>query len=250
MKKTLLLLALLSVTALSSFAQSITYPYVEHSDDRSSKIAKIETGKKYTIVSFEQVSSGEGAWVQLNKEIFIQTNLSNKHYNYVKSENIAIVPEKHHFAKRGDTLLFKVYFERIPPETKRIDIIERAGYRTDGITFFNFYNVSLSQSTPKTLSVRLTPPLPQRSLDISKHATGGESAMMGAMNSMVPMFGTMTRSIIDAQIEYYKQPGKLAEIAKLNKQYFDSLVKEGFTEEQALKIITSNSLLPKSAGIK
>lgn len=78
----------------------------------------------------------------------------------------------------------------------------------------------------------------------------GDAGMAGMMNSFGPMMSNMAKSIMDAQLEYYKQPGKLEEIAKLNKQYFDALVKEGFTSDQALKIITSDSLLPKGNGVK
>ncbi|QKJ30079.1 hypothetical protein HQ865_10015 [Mucilaginibacter mali] len=78
----------------------------------------------------------------------------------------------------------------------------------------------------------------------------GEAGMMGMMNSFGPMVSNMAKSMMDAQLEYYKQPGKLEEIAKLNKQYFDALVKEGFTADQALKIVTSDSFLPKGNGVK
>jgi hypothetical protein len=66
---------------------------------------------------------------------------------------------------------------------------------------------------------------------------------------MGPMYASMAKSVLDAQLAYFKQPGKLAEIAKLNKEYFDALVKEGFTYDQALKIITSSSLISKSSSV-
>lgn len=78
----------------------------------------------------------------------------------------------------------------------------------------------------------------------------GDAGMAGMMNSFGPMMSNMAKSMMDAQLEYYKQPGKVEEIAKLNKQYFDALVKEGFTADQALKIITSDSFLPKSNVVK
>ncbi|SDX64397.1 hypothetical protein [Salimicrobium album] len=40
------------------------------------------------------------------------------------------------------------------------------------------------------------------------------------------------RNAVPMQLEIYK------EVAKLHKGYFDSLVEEGFTEEQALHIVT------------
>lgn len=73
--------------------------------------------------------------------------------------------------------------------------------------------------------------------------------MQNAMNSMGPMYASMAKSVLDAQLAYFKQPGKIAEIAKLNKDYFDALVKVGFNYEQALKIITANGLISKSSSV-
>src|ERR1700752_319238 len=126
MKKIIALSALLLMICLQSFAQNISNPQVESKDDMSSVITKIETDKQFTIVSFENTAYGDNSWIQLNKEIYIQTNENNEHYNYVKSENIAIVPAKHIFAKAGDKITFKVYFKKIPATAKSIDIIERA----------------------------------------------------------------------------------------------------------------------------
>jgi hypothetical protein len=78
----------------------------------------------------------------------------------------------------------------------------------------------------------------------------GPNGMMGMMNSMGPMMGNMAKAMMDAQLEYYKQPGKLEEIAKLTKQYYNALLKEGFSEDQALKIVISDSFLPKGSGAK
>ena len=239
MKKILTLSALLLITCLSSFAQTIANPKVETWDDWNSRITKIETDKQFTIVTIEYTANGNNAWVQLNKEIFIQTDVDNEHYSYVKSSNIPMVPAKHTFAREGDKLEFKVYFKKIPAAAKSIDIIERAGQRKAGISFFNFYNVSLTESYPAGTKTKITdvvlmppPPVPAE-----------QENMSNAMNSMGPMYATMVKSMMNAQYEYFKQPGKIAEAANLNKQYFDALVKEGFTNDQALKILTSNGLL-------
>lgn len=251
MKKILTLSTMLIMSYLSSLAQTIVNPQVESSDDYNSSITKVETDAKFTVVNFEYTASSDNSWAQLNKEIYIQTDQSNAHYNYVKSENIAMVPAKHTLAKAGEKLLFKVYFQKIPQATKSMDIIERAGRRTDGISFFNFYNVSLTQSVPEGTKVKVTdvvlmPPPP---VDRVEQALNGTNEMANAMSAMGPMYTSMAKSMLDAQFAYYKQPGKIAEIAKLNKEYFDALIKEGFTNDQALKIITSNSLIPKSASV-
>ena len=239
MKKILLIPFLLLMLSINSSAQSIENPSVENSDSPSSRIVKIETTPNFTIVSFEETAANNSSWVRLSKDIFVQTNVSDKHYHYIKSENIAIAPEKTTVKNAGDKLLFKVYFERIPRTTTTIDVIEKAGAQS----FFNFYNVSLTKSQKVlTTDVVLIPPPPLSTSNINFN-----NEMAGVMGSMGPMLTTMTTAMMDAQVKYYKQPGIITEIAKLNKQYFDALVNEGFTQDQALKIITTESLLPKAS---
>ncbi|PWK77085.1 hypothetical protein LX99_02895 [Mucilaginibacter oryzae] len=252
MKKTLTLITLLLVTACSSaFSQNIVNPQVDQTDADNSKIAKIETNAQFTIISFVYTANADDSWVQVNKEIFIQTDQSNEHYNYVKSENVAIAPAKHQFSKAGDTLLFKVYFRKIPATTKTIDIIERAGPKKDEISYLNFYNVELTKQKTYITDVKITgldggsPFLASGNGDQSVIKDG----MMGALNAMGPMYASMAKSLLDAQLAYFKQPGKLIEIAKLHKEYFDALVKQGFTYDQALKIITDSGLIPKASSL-
>lgn len=113
------------------------------------------------------------------------------------------------------------------------------------LLFLGFCATSFAQNKSKSKTVDSVSVMSKPSKD-----PFGEAGMMGLMNSMGPMMGNMARSMMDAQLDYYKQPGKLEEIAKLNKQYYDALVKEGFTYDQALKIITSDSFLPKGNGVK
>ncbi|MCC8426987.1 hypothetical protein [Mucilaginibacter sp. UR6-11] len=246
--KKILLSALISLAGLTSFAQTITNPLVGNSDDPYTTVSSVETNKQFTIVTLEYTAAGENAWAQLNKEIYLQTDLDNRHYNYIKSEDIPLAPAKHIFSKEGDKLTFRIYFEKIPATAKSINIIERAGGSNNGSTFFNFYNVSLEKSRGDVMTGRvivdsvMVPPVPNGGGRLSF----SDNNMAGMLGAMGPVFGNMARSIMDAQLDYYKQPGKITEVAKLTKQYFDALVKEGFSYEQAIKIITSDALLPKA----
>ncbi|MES2425966.1 MAG: hypothetical protein V4560_03295 [Bacteroidota bacterium] len=238
MKKILLLPVLLLILAITTYAQNIKNPSIENSDSPSCRIVKIESTPQFTIVSFEQTAQTDNSWARMAKEVFVQTNVSDKHYHYVKSENIAIAPEKTMIDKAGDKLLFKVYFERIPRTASTIDVIEKAG----ASSYFNFYNVSLTKSQGVVITdVVLSPP------PINNANVNMGNNMSSVFNSMGPMLTNMATAMMDAQLTYYKQPGKIDEIAQLNKQYFDALIKAGFNADQALKIITSESLLPKAA---
>lgn len=255
MKKTILTIITLFIIAAQTFAQSIVNPKVEQKDDQSTYIKSVETNSMYTIVSFESYAHQDNSWTQLNKEIFIQTDLGNAHYDYIKSENIVMVPDRHVFKNAGDKLEFKIYFKKIPAKATSIDIIEHAGLSKPGITYFNFYNVSLTEKAPVTQHVKVTdvvliPPPPMR-IDTATSVgfDGSPNGMQSAMSAMGPMYESMAKSLLNAQLAYFKQPGKLSEIAKLNKDYFDALVKVGFSYEQALKIITSGSLLTRSSSL-
>lgn len=236
MKKILLIPILLLMFTIKTSAQSIENPSVENSDNPNCRIVKIENTPNFTIVSFEQTAENDNAWARINKDIFVQTNVSDKHYHYIKSENIAIAPEKTTIRNAGDKLLFKVYFERIPRTARTIDVIEKGGARS----FYNFYNVSLTHSQKVITDFVSTPP-PSVTSNVNFN-----NEMAGVMGSVGPMLTTMTTAMMDAQLKYYKQSGIITEIAKLNKQYFDALVNQGFTQDQALKIITTESLLPKA----
>ncbi|UOE52733.1 hypothetical protein MTO98_16815 [Mucilaginibacter sp. SMC90] len=251
MKKPILTIITFFIIASQAFAQNIITPKVEQKDDQSTIIKKIETDNLYTVVTFIGHAYQDNAWIQLNKEIYLQTDLNNAHYDYVKSESIAMVPNKTILKKAGNKLEFKVYFKKIPAAAKSIDIIEHAGLSKSGISYFNFYNVSLIEQAPKITDVVLLPPPPIQRDTASTGLLYGNASneMQNAMSSMGPMYASMAKSVLDAQLGYFKQPGKLAEIAKLNKEYFDALVKEGFTYDQALKIITSGSLISKSSSV-
>jgi hypothetical protein len=260
MKKILILITLFITAVLPTIAQTINNPLVRNKDDGNTIIKRIETNNNYTILTFQTTAATDNSWVQLNKEIYLQTNLSNAHYNYVKSENIAMVPQKQILNNAGDKLIFRVYFKKIPAATKYINIIERGGSNSGDVSYFNFYNVSLTQSSSASAlnqytfstksiptvvdSVRVItrPPVPS---EIRMDSPADNNEMADAMNAMGPMMNTMSKAMMDAQLNYFKQPGKIAELAKLNKEYYDALKKAGFSNEDALKLVASSNLLFK-----
>ncbi|OOQ59444.1 hypothetical protein [Mucilaginibacter pedocola] len=253
MKKLLFLSFALTIISLGALAQIVNFPSVNTADSHVTVIKKVETGKQYTVVTFDHYATHDSSWVVLNKEIYLQTDAGNKHYNFIKAEGVAVAPEtRHTLTKAGDKVSFKVYFEKIPAGTKSIDIIEHAGKRDDGISFFNFYGVDLTHSNASAQEVKITEVVlapPPATIQIDGDSVPVDtSGLSGLMSSFGPMYASMVKSMMDAQLSFYKQPGKITELAKLNKQYYDALVKEGFTKEEALKIITTESLLPKAAA--
>ncbi len=235
MKKIFISLTILLVASLSVFSQSIINPQIDQNEDPNTKITSIETNSLFTIVHFETAMQGDSAWTQLNKEIYIQTNVDRRHYNFVKAEGIPISPAKHYLKTSKGKLPFTVFFEKIPAAAKSIDVIERAGMSYGGESFFNFYGVSLTQKEDPSF------------LKTTRVVNGNNvSNTVSFADDMTPMLMNIAKTVMNVQLDYYKQPGKLEEVAKLNKQYYDALTKVGFTADQAIKIITSEGLLPKA----
>jgi hypothetical protein len=120
------LLVLLTLSPCLSFCQSINSPYVGSSDDSTTTITKIEVNKLNTVVTFSHTSSAKGNWVQLNKSIYLQDANGEERYAYIKSEGIVLRPLKHEAATDNEKIEFKVFFEKLKPGTKAINVIERA----------------------------------------------------------------------------------------------------------------------------
>ncbi len=235
------------ICSTAALAQNITDPAVQQSDTYSTSIRKIETDKQYTVLTFEHTAQSDDDWFSLNKEIYLQTDIDNKHYNYVKAEGIKLNPDKSVLKKTGEKATFKVYFDKVPANATYIDVIERAG-RVNGISYFNYYNVSLEKTQPIVNDVVVSAP------PAVDGASDSDSAAVmpfgnGAFDTQIqPMFTKMIKSMLDAQLDFYEEPGKFKQIAKLMKKYYDALTAEGFSSDAAIKIITADSLLPKAGG--
>lgn len=232
------ILLLLLLWPAVSFCQSINTPLVGSSDDNSTTITKIEVTKTNTIITFTHIATNKGDWVQLNKSIYLQDANGEKRYAYMKSEGIPLRPLQHIAASDNEQLVFKVYFERLEPGTKEINVIERALSPQDralGTNYFNYYNVSL-EKTGTVLSRNVS------QIRLLRPDTAS-SPFNNAMGSFVPMINNMYSGILNAQIAFYSDPAKVTQLAKITKSYYDALMGAGFTADQALKIITSKQLV-------
>jgi len=240
MKPVSLLFLLLLLPAVA-FCQTINSPSVEYSDDPSTTIEKIEITPKYTAVYFKHTTTSKGSWLELNKSIYLQDADGEDRYNYLRSEGIKLRPLKDTATTDNQVFNFTVYFEKLKPGTKSINVIERATSimnRMSGTSFFNYYNVSLvdsGKSKKHITDVKLLPP---------------PSAFYSSKNtdfSMGAMVTSMYTAMLDSQIKFYSDKTKIDEMAKIDKSYYDALIKAGFNADQALKILTSRSLISSGA---
>jgi uncharacterized GH25 family protein len=56
------------------------------------------------------------------------------------------------------------------------------------------------------------------------------------MQMMTPLFGQMMKTIMEAQLEILSQPDTAEKLATYTRNYYDALVKKGFSKDEALKI--------------
>lgn len=60
--------------------------------------------------------------------------------------------------------------------------------------------------------------------------------MQATMGAMVAIMGPMTEAIIEAQLNEAAKPDTAARLAAFKRQLYQALIKQGFTEQQALQI--------------
>ncbi|EHQ25670.1 hypothetical protein [Mucilaginibacter paludis] len=257
MKTKLLLLCLMLPAA--AFCQSITSPMVASSDDHTTTITKVEVTGQNTVVSFKHICYKKGSWVQLNKSMYLQDANGEERYNYVRSEGMPLRPAKFTATADNQEVDFKVYFEKLKPGTKEINVIERArslAELSDGITYFNYYKVNLYKSKPETaieerVVVRdvtlMPPPRVDDAVTVDTAYSVGTNfssgIFKGDMTNLGPIMSGMYTSLLNAQLKIYSDPAITDQLARITKNYYDALIKAGFSMDAALKIITSKQLV-------
>ena len=241
----------------ATFGQSIKSPLVANTDDPSTFITQVETNSHNTVISFRHICNGKGSWVQLNKSMYLQDANGEDRYNYVKSEGIPLRPEKFTATADRQEVNFKVYFEKLKPGTKEINVIERVRSLTElrnGISYFNFFNVSLNKSRPltadgneiRTVQVTMSPPPPMEMIADTLYSDSsniGGTTRTRVMNDMTPMMVNMYKSMLDAQLKVCSDPAVTDRLAKIMRNYYNALIKAGFSMDAAIKIITSKELI-------
>ncbi|HDN86001.1 MAG: hypothetical protein DRP68_07075 [Candidatus Omnitrophota bacterium] len=63
-----------------------------------------------------------------------------------------------------------------------------------------------------------------------------------AFQQMGPMMGTMMRGMMKAMLELFSEPETAEKLATFTKNYYDALIRKGFTPEQALKIVIGQGM--------
>ena len=61
--------------------------------------------------------------------------------------------------------------------------------------------------------------------------------MMGVFNQMGPMYETMMKSMIEGTLKAIAEPENVERMATFTRRYYEALIKQGFTKEEALQIV-------------
>lgn len=63
-----------------------------------------------------------------------------------------------------------------------------------------------------------------------------QQMMQQTMQSMVPFMGQMMKMMMEVQLEVLADPKTADSLATYTRNYYDALIKKGFTKDEALKI--------------
>ena len=61
--------------------------------------------------------------------------------------------------------------------------------------------------------------------------------MAGMFNQMGPMYETMTQAMLDGSLKALERPETVDRLARFARRYYEALIRQGFTREEALQIV-------------
>jgi hypothetical protein len=129
--------------SVSSQTYITIYPDVESQSIETIEITKIEINEVFTIVDLFYESNENESWICASRYFYIQPDNSNERKYLIMAKEIPICPEKFVINSFLNEIKFQLYFPRIDPLARKIDIIEKPE------TGFNFFGVSLNNEPPR-----------------------------------------------------------------------------------------------------
>jgi len=72
--------------------------------------------------------------------------------------------------------------------------------------------------------------------------------MAGMFNQMGPMYESMMQSMVQGTIKAFEKPETIERLARFSRRYYDALIKQGFTKEEALQIVAGAGIAGVRAG--
>lgn len=73
---------------------------------------------------------------------------------------------------------------------------------------------------------------------------GGPDSLRQALESMSPLFSTMMANTYEQMTSFLARPETAERLATFTRNYYEALVRRGFTREEALRIVAAVGVLP------
>ena len=70
--------------------------------------------------------------------------------------------------------------------------------------------------------------------------------MAGMFNQMGPMYESMMQAMIEGTIKAFEKPETIERLARFSRRYYEALMKQGFSKEEALQIVAGAGI----AGVR
>ena len=72
--------------------------------------------------------------------------------------------------------------------------------------------------------------------------------MAGMFTQMGPMYESMMQAMVEGTIKAFEKPETIERLARFSRRYYDALIKQGFTKEEALQIVAGSGIAGMRAG--
>ena len=82
-----------------------------------------------------------------------------------------------------------------------------------------------------------------RSVSAQQPGAPDAAAMAQMFNQMIPQYEAMSQAMIEGTIKALEKPETIDRLARFAKRYYDALIKEGFSKEEALQIVAGAGIV-------
>ena len=102
------------------------------------------------------------------------------------------------------------------------------------------------RSTIAVLALLLLAGAPSSAQQPGKPDSTAMAQMAGMFNQMGPMYESMSQAMIEGTIKALEKPETIDRLARFARRYYDALIKQGFSKDEALQIVAGAGI----AGMK
>ena len=72
--------------------------------------------------------------------------------------------------------------------------------------------------------------------------------MAGMFGQMGPMYESMMQAMVEGTLKAFEKPETIERLARFSRRYYDALLKQGFTKEEALHIVAGAGIAGMRTG--